>query len=129
VKLLVTHCALEFRRRHANLFLEGSYEPLAVEGPRAANICAFARAFESERLVVVAPRLLTRLMSGLDLPLGVDTWGDSWLDLGDDQPGRSYRDVFTGRVLRARSQGSGAGLTLAEVFRHFSLAMLQRVDE
>jgi hypothetical protein len=68
-------------------------------------------------------------VSGLDLPLGPAVWGDSWLDLASESPGRRYRDLFSGQVLEVEDQGSAAGLKLAKLFKHFSLAMLERLDD
>jgi (1->4)-alpha-D-glucan 1-alpha-D-glucosylmutase len=43
VKLYVTYRALQFRRRHKQLFEQGQYLPLAVEGKLAENAVAFLR--------------------------------------------------------------------------------------
>lgn len=62
VKLFVTAKALRFRRGRADLFLKGSYEPLAVRGEAAERFIAFRRAFNGEQAVVVAPRLLGKAL-------------------------------------------------------------------
>jgi (1->4)-alpha-D-glucan 1-alpha-D-glucosylmutase len=48
---------LGFRRQHPQLFAEGSYEPLAVSGPKAGDLIAFARRWRDEVLIIAAPRL------------------------------------------------------------------------
>jgi maltooligosyltrehalose synthase len=51
-KLIVTHRVLEYRREHPQVFA-GEYRP--VEAPE--GMIVFERAFGSERVVIVAPRL------------------------------------------------------------------------
>jgi (1->4)-alpha-D-glucan 1-alpha-D-glucosylmutase len=52
---------LSLRREQPLLFREGSYEPLAVEGPLSRHVVAFARRHEGQMLVVVAGRLFVDL--------------------------------------------------------------------
>lgn len=63
LKLHVTRAALALRRRDPALFLDGSYEPLDLEGPRAAHAVAFLRRLGDRVLIVVAPRLVLPLLS------------------------------------------------------------------
>jgi (1->4)-alpha-D-glucan 1-alpha-D-glucosylmutase len=53
IKLRLISRLLGFRRQRPDLFREGSYEPLNVEGAGADRVCGFARQFESEVIVVV----------------------------------------------------------------------------
>ncbi|WP_395014702.1 malto-oligosyltrehalose synthase [Dongia sp.] len=66
IKQAVIARLLAFRRRHAALFAEGSYEPLAVSGERADRLIAFARRRSGEALIVVVPRLT----AGLETTVG-----------------------------------------------------------
>ena len=68
IKLHVTQAALGLRRKFPKLFSEGSYVPLQVSGPRAANICAFARVHEGRFAIAVVPRLVAGLLEGPKLP-------------------------------------------------------------
>jgi (1->4)-alpha-D-glucan 1-alpha-D-glucosylmutase len=54
IKLQLISRLLSFRRQRPDLFREGSYEPLTVEGAGADRVCAFARQLKSEAIVVVA---------------------------------------------------------------------------
>ena len=63
IKLAVTASLLAERRRRPMLFSAGSYEPLSASGSKADHVCAFARAFEDDGLVVVATRFPARLMA------------------------------------------------------------------
>ena len=55
---------LALRRRAPQLFAEGSYEPVAVEGEAAASMIAFVRRHGDHRLLVAAPRLPLGLLQG-----------------------------------------------------------------
>ena len=60
-KLLVTTLSLHFRKSHPDLFLKGTYAPLTVVGEMADHVVAFAREWGSDRVIVLAPRLLAGL--------------------------------------------------------------------
>jgi (1->4)-alpha-D-glucan 1-alpha-D-glucosylmutase len=112
-KLLLLREALRFRRAHGPLFLEGEYQPLAVEGEDAAHVVAFARVRGPERLVCVVPRLLLQLGERA----GRRSWRarvilPPWLRGG-------HVDVVTGRRVEA-----GATLEVATAFADFPVALL-----
>jgi (1->4)-alpha-D-glucan 1-alpha-D-glucosylmutase len=91
-KLFVTRRLLEWRRSHPELFDEGDYQPLAVEGGRAGHLCAFARNRGGASLIVAVPRLVHALYRGGTIA----DWGAAEIVL----PGHgAWRDVFTGRSL------------------------------
>ncbi|GAB1716590.1 MAG: maltooligosyl trehalose synthase [Nitrobacter sp.] len=56
IKLLWTHRLLDMRKRHAKVFTNGDFRPLAVEGAHRRHVIAFARAYRSEAIVVAALR-------------------------------------------------------------------------
>jgi (1->4)-alpha-D-glucan 1-alpha-D-glucosylmutase len=86
-KLAVTATLLTERNEHPKLFAEGGYEPLPVTGPKADQICAFAR---TANLVVVGGRFPAR-----------DEAGPGWDETRVALPDAStyWRDLLTGRVM------------------------------
>jgi malto-oligosyltrehalose synthase len=72
IKQAVIGRLLRFRQRHAALFAEGSYEPLAVSGEKADHLIAFRRRSGDEALVVVVPRLTAGLGTAAG-PIWADT--------------------------------------------------------
>jgi (1->4)-alpha-D-glucan 1-alpha-D-glucosylmutase len=64
LKLWLTHRLLGLRRRVPSLFLDGSYEPLTVEGPARDHLLAFRRRHEREEIIVVVARHLSRTAAG-----------------------------------------------------------------
>ena len=54
-KFEITRRLLKLRQSNPRLFAEGSYQPLAVDGPEAEAVCAFARLHGDAGLVVAVP--------------------------------------------------------------------------
>ncbi len=59
LKTELTRAALHFRSAHKDLFLEGSYIPLKVRGPKQDHIIAFLRTHRKKTLLVTAVRFFT----------------------------------------------------------------------
>ncbi len=121
VKLYLTHKALGTRRAYQDLFLDGDYIPLQVQGQRREHVCAFARRRGTAWALTAVPRLLTSLVSVGQLPLGQRVWGDDSLPLPDDAPGR-WADVFTGEILQASPKVKV--LPLSRIFGLFPVSLL-----
>jgi (1->4)-alpha-D-glucan 1-alpha-D-glucosylmutase len=119
VKLFLTSQGLRVRRHKPNLFLRGKYIPLRATGSAAASLVAFAREFEDDVAVAVAPRLITGV-TGFEqgLPLG-SAWGDTQLDLSELKVS-SVRNVFTAQKVKAQ----GGHVALEELFAKFPVALL-----
>jgi len=125
IKLYVTWRALRFRRDHHPLFSDGSYLPLEVTGDKAAHVCAFARLWENEAVVVAAPRLPVRLTAGVDQPpTGEAVWKETRFVLPRTLAEGGFRNLFTGETSKVAPNRS---LPLAEVFRSFPVALLERL--
>jgi (1->4)-alpha-D-glucan 1-alpha-D-glucosylmutase len=129
IKLYLTSRALRFRRACQALFAEGSYMPLAARGQKESHVIAFARVLREQAAVVVTGRFFTRLGDLNQPPTGSGVWGDSTLALNHTSAAELYRDVFTGRLIRAEHGGAGVELPLAQVFAHLPVALLERVKE
>jgi (1->4)-alpha-D-glucan 1-alpha-D-glucosylmutase len=128
IKLYVIWQTLTLRRAQAAVFCDGAYLPLEVQGRHAAHVCAFARVHATAEIVVVVPRLYTRLLpQAHDLPLGVDTWGDTSVVMAGSLRGGQYRQLFTGRVVESRRVDGVSALSLATVLAHFPVAVLERI--
>ena len=92
VKTWLTHRLLTSRRERADLFADGSYEPLIVRGPRADNIVAYERVLGNERAIVIAPRLLGPIIGKMT----AKDWSETSIQL-DDQKRKNLRCALTGR--------------------------------
>jgi (1->4)-alpha-D-glucan 1-alpha-D-glucosylmutase len=125
VKLLLIFKTLNFRRGQPELFHAGSYIPLAVEGPAALHVCAFARRERDRWMIAAVPRFPTGLFQAEDAPLGRRAeWRDTALVLPHESP-RAWSNVLTGENLQASSPDPARRiLYLSEVLEHFPVALL-----
>ncbi|MGZ5022491.1 MAG: malto-oligosyltrehalose synthase, partial [Chthoniobacterales bacterium] len=80
-------------------FAKGNYLPLTVSGTHAESVVAFARARENQWVVVVVPRLSSRV--GFP-PIG-ERWQDTAIELPQAATEREGRHLFTGSELRIES--------------------------
>jgi (1->4)-alpha-D-glucan 1-alpha-D-glucosylmutase len=122
IKMYVIREGLRTRREQAALFQEGEYRPLEATGPRADNVCAFARVRGEASALVVVPRLLAA--GGFpDPPLGT-AWGRGSFLIVPADAGRHFRNAFTGELLAVED----GRLDLAAVFASVPVALLVRAD-
>jgi (1->4)-alpha-D-glucan 1-alpha-D-glucosylmutase len=108
IKLFVTSQTLAVRARHREVFTEGSYRAIETGTPSAL---AYLR---GDKVLVVVPRLTTRLVQAPEFPLG-DVWSDAALKGVDG----SWRNAFTGEVLET--------FALRAVFASFPVAVFEKV--
>jgi (1->4)-alpha-D-glucan 1-alpha-D-glucosylmutase len=125
-KLLLTWKTLQLRRAHPQLFRDGDYRRLRVRGSRAQHLCAFARRFRQQSLVVIAPRLYRRLLGDEGgLPLGDAVWGETLIELPREERSRvSFRNVLDGAQLVPVRQGESVGVLAAHALAEFPVALL-----
>ena len=100
IKLAIIATLLAFRRSQEALFAEGSYEPVAVRGGRANEVCAYLRrlgGIDGAAILVAVRRFPGRH--------GEDTQeGGTALVAPPTAPRHGWRDLLTGR----RFEGWGA---------------------
>lgn len=121
IKLYVSYKALSLRRKYDELFQEGDYVPLQVEGERHEYVCAFARRYGSRWALIAVPRFFTKLGKTEELPLGNKIWQDDFVLLPRNSP-RKWDNIFTGENIEI--PGGSKAMNLAEVFRTFPIALL-----
>jgi (1->4)-alpha-D-glucan 1-alpha-D-glucosylmutase len=123
IKLHVTHRVLGARRERPALFRDGDYVPLSADGPRRANLFAFARRHGDEAVVAVVPRLTSSLVAGGAAPVGA-MWEGTALRLPPGLPAGSAECLLTGRRLRLAAGGEGGTLSVADLFATFPVSLL-----
>ena len=102
IKMFLTQRLLRFRNEHVDLFKRGSYLPVLAGGTFADCCISFARQLGDQWIVVIAPRLSSRI--GFP-PIG-DKWKDTIVDLPENLPIDRARELFTGRELRMENRQS-----------------------
>jgi len=101
VKLLATWRLLQLRRSMPELFRDGSYLPLAVDGPAADHTVAFARTGNGAAVLVIATRLAYRLCAGEAASWRAALWSGTHIATSETQ-------AEVGRVARWRNCLTGA---------------------
>ncbi|MFC1939464.1 malto-oligosyltrehalose synthase [Chloroflexota bacterium] len=124
VKLYVTYKALDIWRADKDVFQDGSYAPLQVEGQREEHVCAFARNKWDKWALIVVPRLLSKLVDIGTFSVGQQVWGNDILLLPEDAP-QDWLNVFTGEKLKVSDRRKG--LSLSEIFHIFPVSLLRNI--
>jgi (1->4)-alpha-D-glucan 1-alpha-D-glucosylmutase len=118
-RLYVIRKLLQLRRDEPELFAQGDYQALQVDGVHKEHVLAFARTHQNRSCIVVVPRWTAKLMDGAtELPLGARVWGDTKIAVGNVA---RTTDVLTGRQVTIDSERT---LSVADVFAEFPVAVL-----
>jgi (1->4)-alpha-D-glucan 1-alpha-D-glucosylmutase len=116
IKMFLTQRLLRFRREHPDLFRNGDYRPLEVSGAFTDCAISFTREFGDRQMVVVTPRLVSRV----GFPPLAEKWQDTAVELPETFAAKGWRDIFTGSDLRCENRR----LPLSDVFRSLPFAVL-----
>jgi (1->4)-alpha-D-glucan 1-alpha-D-glucosylmutase len=128
IKFYVALTALEFRKRHRDLFIHGRYVPLKVGGLREHHVCAFARLSGENAALAVTPRLVGSLLpNSRSAPLESEIWGDTWIALPEELPVTAYRNVMTGQKCDATPIDGRPNLLLRQILNDCPVALLEPV--
>jgi (1->4)-alpha-D-glucan 1-alpha-D-glucosylmutase len=129
IKLYLIYRALNYRRRHPSLFMEGTYLPIISEGTKKDHVCAFARQKGEGCVLVVVPRFLTRLVKTEEEPLGDQVWTDTRLVVPEGVTGEQFLNVFTDEMIQTQIQERKKRIYLRHIFKTFPVAMLEAIGE
>jgi hypothetical protein len=121
IKLYVTYKALNFRRAHRDLFLEGEYLPLCSSGELGGHLIAFARNIGHQWAIAAVPGLVAK--KAAPGPPGKKMWGDSLLDIPAEAP-ISWTNIFTGETLEVPRASGPKNLPVHRIFSRFPVALL-----
>jgi (1->4)-alpha-D-glucan 1-alpha-D-glucosylmutase len=121
LKQQVIQNILALRARERDLFLNGEYIPLEVNGPAATHAIAFARRYQERTLLVIAAHLPYPLLAQSDAPqMQPDAWQDTTVNLMP-LPDATWTDVLMGEKRQAAAEKK---MWLAECLRLLPAAVL-----
>jgi (1->4)-alpha-D-glucan 1-alpha-D-glucosylmutase len=123
LKLYVTYKALNFRKAHLNLFLQGDYVPLETRGPNREKVVAFARRQENSWAVVVAARLCSTMLAAGALAFDPEVWREDFIVLPQEVPGE-WLNIFTHERLESGPAQGSRSLPLDLLFSKLPVALL-----
>jgi (1->4)-alpha-D-glucan 1-alpha-D-glucosylmutase len=100
IKMLLTQRVLRFRREHVTLFQQGEYLPLTPGGAFAECCVSFARQLGDQWIVIIAPRLSSRV----GFPPIAEIWQDTTLEIPETLSLEQAHDLFTCRPVSAQDR-------------------------
>jgi (1->4)-alpha-D-glucan 1-alpha-D-glucosylmutase len=116
IKLALTARLLELRQELAQMFINGDYRPLEVEGPHSDEIVAFARCQGGDAVLVIMARLFNRSSDG----------GRRWPSRHDWDATVSLEGFSAlQQVLTTRQLQRAPKLAVSEVFDGLAVAVLR----
>ncbi|HJV92076.1 MAG TPA: malto-oligosyltrehalose synthase, partial [Azonexus sp.] len=125
LKLYLTWCTMQLRRRWPEVFRDGDYLPLPASGRDAAHVCAYARRLGERVAITVVPRLSLKRLGGRGTAEErAATWADTRIELPPGLAGRAWANVLTGERWSPAASGDGACLALDRLFRYLPVALL-----
>jgi (1->4)-alpha-D-glucan 1-alpha-D-glucosylmutase len=95
IKMFLTQRVLQFRRVHADLFHRGEYLPLGGNGTFAECCVSFVRKLAGKWIVVIAPRLSSRI----GFPPTGERWKDTTIEFPETLSLDGAHDLFTCRPI------------------------------
>jgi (1->4)-alpha-D-glucan 1-alpha-D-glucosylmutase len=126
VKMYLTWRLLQFRKRHAGVFSGGDYRALEPGGRLKQHVCAFARTFQDQLVVAIAPRLVLGLTGGIErAPIGGEVWLDTFLELPQAKAGDRYQNVLTNQFFTVAQNAKH--LPLSDALGSFPVALLVKI--
>jgi (1->4)-alpha-D-glucan 1-alpha-D-glucosylmutase len=126
LKLYLIWRTLCLRQQQPDLFQHGEYLPLAVEGPKANHVVAFARKSGTTTALIVVPRLIAGLLNDFDIdlpPIGPRVWDDTCVLLPFRSSSEKCRNAFTGEVLDLQQTGESARIGVSKALAEFPVAL------
>ncbi len=127
VKQAIIGQTLALRGRAPTLFALGAYLPLVIEGPAADHALAFARVHEGRAIVVVAGRLLARVMSSDTTVLNTDhiALSGTVVLLPRNLSTRRWVDVLGGTNATGGFVNGASRLCLSDLLAKLPVALLE----
>lgn len=119
IKMYVIYKTLQLRNQYPGAFEKGEYIPLEVTGTHKDRVISFARVSAEQTILVVAPRLYTKLMTQNELPVGEQIWKDTAIQLPKNLRKTGWKQVFTGSGLQPAEK-----LYLKDICKEFPLGLL-----
>ena len=116
IKMFLTQRVLRFRREHADLFQNGEYLPTQASGTFAECCVSFARQLDDKWIVVIVPRLSSRV----GFPPIRGLWKDTAIELLETLSLKNAHDLFTCRPLPLQNRQ----LRLADALSRLPFALI-----
>jgi (1->4)-alpha-D-glucan 1-alpha-D-glucosylmutase len=123
VKMHVLKRALNARSANPDLYLDGEYLPIEIEGQHKGRVVAFARKRRNDWIISVSIRCGASVLAPITGPEEREKfWNQTELILPSGAP-EEWKNILTGGA--AAISSTAAHLNVGAAFEHFPLALLQ----
>lgn len=96
---------LAVRARHLELFRDGEYQALPVEGEHADKVVAFMRSYLNDHALVVVPRLTSSLLGETPVPhIPANAWVDTNVVLPNELIGAEFESKLDSRRIKSNAR-------------------------
>jgi len=119
IKMFLTQRVLQFRREHADLFQCGNYLPLRASGNLADCCISFGRQWHDEWIVVIAPRVSSRI--------GFPPVGERWKNTVVDFPESISLDHAHELLTCCELRHEGRRVSIADVVSILPFAVISNL--
>jgi (1->4)-alpha-D-glucan 1-alpha-D-glucosylmutase len=123
IKLYLIWKALQFRRNHEEIFRDGDFLPLQVEGRYARNITAFARKQASSWVLTAIPQWLSQIPAMPDRTKTEFNWEDTRLVLPAGSPSL-WNSTLTSQQVSASAEESKGYVNASDLFCYLPVALI-----
>lgn len=127
IKLFLAARILSMRRKERDLFVHGGYVPLKAEGERTENVTVFIRTHEGRAALCAAGRFFVSLYTDAlrhSLRSDASVWKGLKIPVPAEYGTRTWRDVFTGAVVRARNEQGQFFIDVPDLFPLMNASLL-----
>lgn len=121
IKLFLTHRVLHVIKANPHLFHEGAYVPLSVEGSAKECVVAFARVYQNQWAVTVAPRFISKVAKENEDPVGAAVWHDTHIVVPDTMP------HIMQNMITSQHGDYDKRLYIKDVLAYFPVALLSNI--
>lgn len=112
---------LNWRREHPAVFRQGNYQPLETSGDQAGKLCAFAREYEGQAIIVVVPLRVAPLLGDTPQPLvPAERWGNTRVVLPPHMQDWALENLLSGEAVQFRE----GRIAASEVLAHFPVGFI-----
>ncbi len=123
IKLFLIYKLLQARKEYLDVFQRGGYEKLTVAGSLKTHIVGFARELPEQKIIAIAPRLLSSLIGEGEYPFGEQVWQETRIiPPADSTP--VWRDIITGQTVEGEDT-----LWIRDILQKFPVALLVNVQD
>ena len=125
IKLYLLHQLCVLRRRLNTVFAGGQYISVEVTGVHKQSIVAFLRVSGEDAVLITVPRMITKVVSDGQLPIGEVVWQDTAVVLPEVYRNRKWRNCLTGDICNVNE----TGFTIGSLQQRFPVAVMNTCED